>query len=66
MGEVPGLTVGKFVAHFRASTGWSVEGGTRIERELTEFATERLGSMRDIDELHVIFCLAHGIQPYHG
>lgn len=60
----PPLTVEGFIQHFRARTGWKCEPETRITNELTEFASERLGSTRDIDELHVIFCMSKGIAPY--
>ena len=63
MAEEP-LTVERFVQHFRDCTGWECLPDTRITNELTAFATERLGSTRDIDELHVIFCMSKSIQPY--
>ena len=40
------------------------DAGMRITNELTAFATAHLGSTRNIEELHGIFCLAQGIQPY--
>lgn len=58
------LTVEGFIDAFRLRTGWKCEPGTRITDALTKFATKRIGSRRDIDELHIIFCLAHGIAPY--
>ena len=59
-----GLTPEKMLKHFRKCTGWKCEPNARITYELIEFANERLGSKRDIDELHVIFCMVHGIKPY--
>ena len=59
-----GLTSEKFIRHFKTCTGWKCEAGMRITNELTAFATAHLGSTRNIDELHGIFCLAKGIQPY--
>lgn len=59
-----GLTVEKFINHFRKSTGWECEDGTKITNELAEFANERLGSTRNIEELHMIFCLSKQIKPY--
>jgi hypothetical protein len=58
------LTIEGFIDAFRSRTGWECAPGTRITNDLTEFATERLGSTRDVDELHIIFCLSHGIAPY--
>jgi hypothetical protein len=60
------LTVENFIEHFRKSTGWLVDPGTRIERDLAAFAEERIGSKRSKDELHVIFCMTHGIKPFCG
>ena len=59
-----GLTSEKFIRHFKTCTGWKCEAGMRITTELTAFATAHLGSTRNIDELHGIFCLSKGIQPY--
>ena len=59
-----GLTVEKFIRYFKTCTGWKCEAGMRITEELTAFATAHLGSTRNIDELHGIFCLSKGIQPY--
>ena len=61
-----GLTTDKFIRNFQKCTGWPCEPGTRITNALTEFATERLGSTRNIDELHVLFCRLKGIQPYRS
>ena len=58
------ITPDNFIAHFRKSTGWECLPGTRIHNEATDFAREREGSTRDIDELHVIFCMSRGIKPY--
>lgn len=58
------LTVEGFIQHFRDCTGWQCLPDTRITNELTEFATERLGSTRNIDDLHVIFCMWKSIKPY--
>ncbi len=58
--------VERFIEYFRQSTGWKCEPGTRITKELTTFAAERVGSKRHIDELHTIFCIAHGIKPYQS
>jgi hypothetical protein len=55
------LTVERFIEAFRLDMGWKCEPGTRITNDLTEFATERLGSERDILELLTIFKLSHGI-----
>lgn len=55
------LTVERFIEAFRLDSGWKCEPGTRITNELTEFATERLGSTREIVELLIIFKIAHGI-----
>jgi len=60
------LTSENFIEHFKKSTGWECKIGTRIFKELTDFANERLGSTRNIDELHVIFCLSKGIVPYEN
>lgn len=57
------LTVTGFIQAFRLDMGWECEPGTRITNDLTEFATERLGSTRDIIELLVIFKMSHGIRP---
>lgn len=59
-----GLTIEKFIRHFKTCTGWKCKEGMRITNELTAFATEHLGSTRNIAELHGIFCLSKGIQPY--
>jgi len=59
-----GLTIDKFIRNFQQCTGWKCESGARITKELTEFATERLGSTRNMDELHGLFCMLKGIQPY--
>ena len=59
-----GLTVEKFVNFFRKTHKWECKEGTRITNELTEFAKEREGSIRDIDELYTIFCISKGIKPY--
>lgn len=56
------LTVDRFVEALRLDMGWKCEPGTRITRELTEFAVERMGSTRDIIELLVIFKMSHGIR----
>lgn len=64
MSNKKGLTVEKFINNFRVATGWECREGTRITDELTDFAKEREGSVRAIQELHVIFCLSHGIEPY--
>jgi len=56
------LTVDRFIEAFRLDLGWKCEPGTRITNDLTEFATERLGSTRDIIELLVIFKMSHGIR----
>lgn len=57
------LTVERFIEAFRLDMGWECAPGTRITNELSEFATERLGSTRNIIELLVIFKLAHGLSP---
>jgi len=57
------LTVEGFIQAFRDRKGWKCEPGTPITNDLTTFATEREGSTRDIDELYIIFCIAHGINP---
>ena len=59
-----GLTSEKFIENFKKNTDWECEKGTRITNELTDFAKERLGSKRDIEELHVIFCMSKGIKSY--
>jgi len=59
-----GLTVKQFIRHFTECTRWKCEPETRLTHELTAFATEHLGSTRNIEELHVIFCTARDIRPY--
>lgn len=59
-----GLTVDGFIQAFRDRHGWKCDPGTRITNDLTEFAEGRLGSERDIDELYVIFCMAHGLRSF--
>ena len=59
-----GLTIKQFIRYFKTCTGWKCEAEMRITTELTAFATEHVGSTRNIDELHGIFCLSKGIQPY--
>jgi hypothetical protein len=54
------LTVERFIEAFRLDTGWECTPGTRITNELTEFASERAGSTRDIIELLMIFKISHG------
>ncbi len=39
-----GLTIEKFIRHFKTCTGWKCEAGMRITDELTAFATAHLGS----------------------
>lgn len=56
------LTVDRFIEAFRLDLGWKCEPGTRITNELTEFASARLGSTRNIIELLIIFKIAHGIR----
>lgn len=56
------LTAELFIEAFRLDMGWECKPGTRITNELTEFATERAGSTRDIVELLIIFKLAHGLR----
>lgn len=55
------LTVERFIEAFRLDMGWKCEPSTRITNELTEFATERLGSDRNILELLVIFKISKGL-----
>ena len=59
-----GLTVEGFIDAFRERHNWECDPDTRITNDLTKFATEREGSKRDVDELYVIFCMAHSIKPY--
>lgn len=59
-----GLTSDKFIKFFRDRHGWECQPGTHIYQDLTNFAKEREGSTRDMDELYTVFCLAHGLQPY--
>lgn len=58
------LTVENFIEAFRNRHHWSCDPDTRITNELTEFAKEREGSIRDIDELYTIFCMSKGLKPY--
>jgi hypothetical protein len=58
------LTVDSFVKAFRKRHHWKALSGSRIANDLTAFAEARLGSTRNIEELYVIFCLGHGLQPY--
>jgi len=55
------LTVDRFIEAFRLDMGGKCEPGTRITNELTEFATERLGSTRNILELLTIFKMSKGL-----
>ena len=64
MGTNKKLTVVDFISFFRTIHGWECEEKTRIHNELTEFAKEREGSDRNIDELYVIFCTSKGLKPY--
>lgn len=59
-----GLTIEKFINNFKNKHGWECKPNTRITNELTEFAKEREGSTRNIDELYVIFCMSKGLKPY--
>jgi len=62
--EKSGLTVEGFINFFRKQHNWECKEGTKITNELTEFAKEREGSKRDIDELYAIFCISKGLKPY--
>ena len=61
---MPGLTVKGFINAFKERHGWECAPNTRITNDLTEFAKDREGSSRDIEELYTIFCISKGLQPY--
>jgi len=46
---------------FRKLTGWSVEKGTKIDKELENFSLGYSKSKRDTQEVAVIFSIAHNI-----
>ena len=58
------LTPESFIDAFRKRHHWKCETGKKITDDLTDFANERLGSSRNVDELYVIFCLSHRLTPY--
>ena len=46
---------------FRKRTGWKVEEGTRIHKDLTEFSKAYSKERRNVEEVCVIFMIAIGL-----
>jgi hypothetical protein len=58
------MTAEEFITAFRKLHGWSCKPGSRIAKDLTEFANKHLDSTASAEELYSIFCLSNGIAPY--
>lgn len=58
------MTADEFIAAFRTIHGWKCKPGSRIAKDLEEFAEEHADSAMGAEELYSIFCLSNGIAPY--
>lgn len=52
-----------FIDYFRTRHGWKCRPGSAIFKDLASFAAEQAGTTHGIEDLYVLFCVAHGMAP---
>jgi hypothetical protein len=57
------MTPESFIEYFRSRHGWRCRAGSAIYKDLESFAAEQAENPHSIDDLYVLFCVAHGIKP---
>lgn len=57
------MSTESFIDYFRARHGWRCRAGSAISRDLTNFASDQASSSHRLEDLYVLFCMAHGLRP---
>jgi len=57
------MTPESFVEYFRTRHSWKCRPGSAIHKDLVSFAADQAESPHDIEDLYVLFCVAHGMMP---
>ncbi|UDF29410.1 UNVERIFIED_ORG: hypothetical protein LHK14_18130 [Roseateles sp. XES5] len=57
------MTPDRFIDYFRARHGWRCREGSAIYKDLSSFAADQSASPHGVEDLYVLFCVAHAIRP---
>lgn len=57
------MTPDSFIDYFRARHGWKCRSGSAVFKDLTSFVAEQASAGYEIEDLYVLFCVSHGLQP---